>query len=71
MTNDIKEVKNILSHLKKDYGKNPFNEKKMVESDFLFYVVDRYLTMQKKMKDEIKKVSHIIQKDKKNIGEFL
>jgi hypothetical protein len=56
------EIKNILGKFKTDYGKNPFidtvienkvlgkSEKvRLVEPEFLKYIVGKYLTMQKEI----------------------
>ena len=51
--NDEKELKLILGLLKKDYGKDPFvdtNGKKTVDPKFMFFVVDKYLHEQKRIR---------------------
>jgi len=62
---DKKKIASILSHLKKDYGKPVFNKDNLVNPDFMFYIVDRYLTLQK----EILKICN--SKHKKTSGELL
>ena len=53
LINERKELKNILSRLKKEYidsgNKNPVIDNNLIQSEFMFYIVDRYLSMQKEL----------------------
>lgn len=47
-----KEVQLILARFKQDYGKSPFVEvgdKKLVEPNFMFFVVNNYLELHKSL----------------------